>query len=247
MTRSLALLPILLAAACGKVSGSSDAGGIDHRGDGGGVVADAAPLDATPVACDGPEDCANPDDPCLLPGTCGDDRVCHFEAMDCSDLDGECTKGICQDGECTHKAVREGQGCGSGVMDCSAFDDCGGFADTCDESGTQSRSCTDSTCQAGACVTGSAYSDSRSCGRDQTGVTCADTTVDCAACDYATECANDAPPVNCVQTDYTCSGGGCGSSQSGFQDDSCHRDTEGSGCGDGGCCSPSGVCGANCV
>jgi hypothetical protein len=120
------------------------------------VVADAAPLDATPVACNGPEDCANPDDPCLLPGTC-EDRVCHFEAMNCSDLDGECTKGICADGECQPKAVREGQGCGAGVMVCGAFDDCGGFADVCDESGTQGRSCTDSTCQAGTCVTEPAY------------------------------------------------------------------------------------------
>ena len=250
MSRIAVVLSLLLLAACGKVSSSEDAGGSDHRGDGGSViVADAAPPDATPVACDGPEDCANPDDPCLLPGTCGDDRVCHFEAMDCSDLDGECTKGICRDGECKPKAVREGMGCGSGVMDCGAFGDCGSFADTCDESGTQARSCTDSTCQAGACVTGAAYDDTRSCGRDQTGVTCADTTVDCSGdgiCNYTSVCDNDDTDVTCVTTDYACASGSCTPSQTTEVND-CRRDTEGLDCGVGGCCTPSGTCAPNCV
>jgi hypothetical protein len=247
--RHASLACALLAAGCGKVSSGADGGGNDHRDDGGGsgVVADAAPLDAAPVACDSPEDCAHPDDPCLLPGTC-EDRVCHFEAMDCSDLDGECTKGICSDGECRPKSIREGQGCGTGVMACGAFDDCGGFADICDESGSQGRSCTDSTCQAGTCVTGSPYVDTRNCARSTEGVTCADTAVDCDSCDYPGECAREAPPVNCVQTDYSCASGGCTPSQTGFQQDICHRDVEGGSCDNGnGCCTPTGACAPSCV
>jgi hypothetical protein len=75
-------------AACGKVEGSRDGAPTDHRDgnrsdDGGSVLTDAGSPDATPVACDGPDDCANPDDPCLLPGTCAND-VCHFPQKDCS-------------------------------------------------------------------------------------------------------------------------------------------------------------------
>jgi len=246
--RLASLACVLLAAGCGKVSRNADAGSGDHRDDGGsgGVVADAAPPDATPVACDGPEDCANPDDPCLLPGTC-EDRVCHFEAMDCSDLDGECTKGICADGECQAKSIREAQACGAGVMACGAFGDCGDFADVCDESGTESRSCTDSTCQAGSCVTGAAYSDSRGCSRDTDGTMCGDSTVDCdGICNYTSVCDNDDTDVTCVTTDYACAAASCTPSQTSQVDD-CRRDTEGLPCGGDGCCSPSGTCVANCV
>jgi hypothetical protein len=237
----------ILSAACGKVASSSDSGPADHRDDSGsGTVSDAAPPDATPVACDGPEDCANPDDPCLEPGTC-EEKVCHFETMNCSELDGECTVGICRDGECEPKAIKQDQACGSGLMDCGAFGVCGAFADVCDESGSESRSCTDSTCQAGECVTGAPYTDSRGCTRDTDGTMCDDTTVDCdGVCNYTSTCDRDDTDVTCVTTDYACAGGTCTPGQTSDVDD-CERDTEGLPCGSNGCCSPSGVCVADCV
>jgi hypothetical protein len=250
MPRSLRILPLLLALACGKVSGHADAGGTDHRDDSGsGVVADAAPFDATPVACDGPEDCANPDDPCLQPGTCGDDGVCHFEAMDCSDLDDECRKGFCQDGACRRKSVREGEACGAGIMDCGAFADCGAFDGICDESGTHTRSCADSTCQAGTCVTGAAYSDTQACLIDTDGVQCGDPVTSCTeTCNYSSSCDRDAPARQCVTTEYSCAGGACGDSQtSAGSIDDCHRDTECQACtrtdGSVGNCTAAGGCG----
>jgi hypothetical protein len=246
MPRALALLSLVLAAACGKVSRGEDGGAGGPGGDGGGVVADAAAPDATPVACDGPEDCMSPDDPCLLPGPCTD-SVCHFQAMDCSDLDGECAIGVCREGQCLAKPVHEGLGCGDGVMACGAFGSCGGFADVCDESGTQSRSCTDSTCQAGTCVTGAAYSDTRACSRTTTGTTCADTTYDCdGVCNYTSVCDRDDTDVTCVTTDYSCSGGSCSPSET-VEVDDCQRDTEGLPCGASGCCSATGTCVAECV
>src|SRR5688500_3841178 len=120
----------LLLAACGKVDSRQDGGspGDQRDGsggdDGGAVLTDAGEPDATPVACDGPEDCASPDDPCLLPGTCAND-VCHFPQKDCSDLDSECTRGVCaDDGECNARPIRQDMACGAGIMSCGDFGGC---------------------------------------------------------------------------------------------------------------------------
>jgi len=243
---------VLLLAACGKVEQSQDGSPNDHRdggggGDSGSSVSDAGGPDATPVACNGPEDCASPDDPCLLPGTCEDD-VCHFPQKDCSELDGECTRGVCaDDGECEARAIRQDMACGDGIMDCGAFGACGGFAEPCGESGTETRSCRDSTCQSGECVRGAPYDDSRGCSRDTDGITCGDTTEDCdGICNYGSVCDNDDTDVNCVVTDYSCATGTCTPSQTGYTE-SCERDTEGLPCGSGGCCTPSGTCASDCV
>jgi len=246
---STAVALALVAAACGEVSRQSDGGAGDHRDDGGagGRVADAAAPDATPVACDGPEDCTNPEDPCLLPGPC-EGNVCQFGAIDCSDLDGECSIGICREGNCEAKAVREAQPCGDGVMSCGGFSSCGGFADTCDETGTQSRTCRDSTCQAGECITGAAYDDSRNCPRDTEGVSCGATETDCGNCVYSSTCDRDGAAVTCTDTVYTCEAGACDPDTGGpYSMDICHRDTEGQICNGSGCCTPTGNCAPNCV
>jgi hypothetical protein len=246
------LVCAFLTAACGKVDPAEDGGGGDHRDDDGGgtVIADAGEPDATPVACDGPEDCMNPDDPCLLPGTC-EDNVCHFEAMDCSELDSDCTAGVCEGGECVERNVREDDPCGGGLMDCGSFGSCGGFAEPCGESGTQSRSCTDSTCQAGECVTGTPYSDSRNCMRNTDGVTCAASTTSCGTCAYSSTCDRTAPDVSCTRTDHTCASESCGTTMVSLPSQPCDRDTECFSCltvpgGQPGSCSVNGTCGAQC-
>lgn len=252
---TLACTVLLVAAACGKVERGGDGGPGDHRdgggsGDGGGtIISDASPPDATPVACDGPEDCANPDDPCLVGGTC-EDNVCHFEEMDCGELDGECTVGICRDGTCRPKSIREDMGCGTGVMACGGYGSCGGFGDECDESGTETRSCTDSTCQSGECVTGAPYDDSRGCTRSTTGDPCGlQQTIDCQSCVYSQACDNS-DPVECTVTDYSCASQVCTPSESTVTDnDLCDRETEGNPCGPqgDGCCTPTGTCAPSCV
>jgi len=257
-TRLLFSLLFPLTLACGSVAVSPDGGDdespVDHRADADdGALDDGGPTnpDATPVDCDGPEDCMNPDDPCLLPGTC-EDNTCHFPAKDCSDLDGECSRGVCADnGECEARPIRQDMACGDGIMDCGGFSACGEFADTCDESGTQSRACTDSTCQAGACVTGGAYLDIRSCQRDTDGTTCAASTTSCGACAYSSTCDRTASPVACTRTDHTCASESCGTSTVSLPDQSCDRDTECRSCltvpgGQPGSCSVNGTCGAQC-
>lgn len=242
------LIAALLAAACGKVDRPTvDAAGSDHRSDGGDeVIVDAGGPDATPVACDGPEDCANPDDPCLLPGTC-ENSVCHFEAVDCSHLDTECSRGVCENSECLARPVNEGDPCAGGTMDCGAFSDCGSFADVCDESGTQSRSCTDSACEAGECVTGAAYTDTRTCSRDTDGVTCGSTQRVCDACGYTSDCDESAPNAACVDRTPTCAAAACtGVSEVTAPSRTCSRQTDGNQCtttgGGTGCCNTTGSC-----
>jgi hypothetical protein len=237
---------LLASTGCGKVNDDIDGSPGDHRSDGGGgdEIADAGGPDATPVACDGPEDCMNPEDPCLLPGTC-EGNVCHFETVDCSDLDTECTRGVCEDSECLARPVNEGDPCGGGTMDCGAFSDCGGFADTCDESGTQSRSCTDSACVAGECVTGSPYSDSRACMRTTDGDTCGSSTMVCDPCGYTSDCDESAPNVSCRQVTEVCgTSGSCNATEeTSLPNETCSRQTDGDVCNDGaGCCNQSGTC-----
>ena len=255
-TRLLLFCSFLVAAGCGSIDAGSeaDASAGDHRDSGGGgsgEVADASAPDATPVACAGPEDCANPDDPCQLPGTC-EGNVCVFPDKDCSELDDECTRGVCDaDGECKARPIREDMACGGGVMDCGPFAACSGFADTCDESGSQGRACTDSTCQAGECVTGEPYVDTRSCDRDTDGDTCAASTTSCGACAYSSTCDRTAADVSCTRTDHTCANESCGSSTVSTPSQSCDRDTECNSCltvpgGQPGGCSPNGTCGVQC-
>ena len=212
-----------------------------------GSISDASPPDAAPVTCDGDEDCTDPADPCLVAGPC-EEGTCRFAEMDCSSLDGECTAGVCQEGECVAKPVRETLACGDGKV-CGGFGACA-YADTCDESGTRTRSCTDSTCQAGACEVGAPYDDTVGCNRDTDGVECMPSTVTgCAACGYTTTCDNDAPAVSCTCTDYDCAAGTCVPSSTTCSQDICQRETEGMSCSPplGGCCSPSGNCLDQCV
>ena len=136
--------------------------------------------------------------------------------------------------------------CGTGIMACGGFGSCVFEEPICDESGTESRSCTDSTCQSGTCVTGAAYSDTRGCSRDTEFTPCGDSTTDCDGfCNYASVCDNDDTDVTCVTTDFYCSAGTCISGQTTEVDD-CERDTEGLPCGNNGCCTPSGTCAADC-
>ena len=168
--------------------------------DSGSGVVDAAAVDAaTPdagPACTSNAECATPPTLCQLAGTC-DMAVgrCVFPSVDCTGDSDECNVGSCEPatGACVKIPSFESNPCGA-VTECGAFADCGGFdvADACDESGSQSRDCTDFSCAIGACV-GAARVDTQVCERDQDGVTCADTACPGAfgACQFAEFCDHD--------------------------------------------------------
>jgi len=232
-----------LAIGCGQVSERADGAPppSDHRadaaapddtgdGDGGGSSdidggLPASQIDGAPVECDGPEDC--------------------------NALDGECTRGVCQDNHCVQQPAHESEPCGDGVLSCGAFSTCSGFGDTCDESGSQARACTDSTCRAGTCETSAPYTDTRTCQRDTDGVTCASSTTSCGVCSYSSTCDRTAPDVSCSRTDHVCANQSCGSTVVSLPAQPCDRDTECLSCltipgGQPGSCSVNGTCGAQC-
>jgi hypothetical protein len=169
-----------------------------RAGDGaeGGAAPDAQGLpDAAPVGCQGDGDCQQPPDACSTAGTCNlATHTCSFGAIDCSSAGDDCNDGVCDvhAGGCVQRPARQGAVCGAGNL-CGPFGACGGFSGTCDSTGTQSRSCTQNTCQAGAC-TSSQYTDTQACSRNTDGTTCGSTAVsNCGACTGSTEngCALD--------------------------------------------------------
>jgi hypothetical protein len=121
-------------------------------------------------------------------------------------MSDECNDGACdlRAGGCVKRPARQDAVCGRGNV-CGGFDACGGFSGSCGSTGTQSRSCTQDTCQTGAC-TSTDYTDTQSCSRDTSGTVCGSTVVsDCSACagSSASGCALDGQQT-CTCTDLVC-------------------------------------------
>jgi hypothetical protein len=211
------------------------AGGQDIDSGSGSIDAAGEP-DAAPVACDGDQDCESPPTACLLAGTCDlGTGTCQFPAVDCTSLDGECTMGVCDvaTGECAAQAINQDESCGAGVI-CEPYGACTAGADVCAETGTQSRSCTASTCQSGACVA-STEVESAACSLDTDGVVCgAPTVTDCGLCGFSSVC-DELGSQTCTCSTFSCAGGSCAASPVSCTQD-CFRET------DGLFCPPSGTC-----
>jgi hypothetical protein len=192
------------------------------------VAVDAA-IDARPVGCAGDGDCTMPPDLCSKAGTCDlNTHVCAFKPVDCSGLNDECSRGTCDaaTGQCGKTPINGGVNCGAGTI-CGAFGACGGFDAVCDTTGTQTRSCTQHTCQAGAC-TPNTFSETQACSRTVT--TCGTPTVtNCTACDYTSQCDESASQT-CTCTDFNCQGGTCVAVPTSCTQ-TCTRSTEGDPCG----------------
>lgn len=125
--------------------------------------------------------------------------------------------------------TRQADGTRCASSSCGAWGDCGGFADSCGNAGTQSRSCTVYACSAGAC-TASAGSESQSCSRDTDGVPCGVTTCgDWGACEgFPDVCATTgSQTLEC--TSFACSGGACSEGRR-IVSRGCLRDTNGDPC-----------------
>jgi hypothetical protein len=139
-----------------------------------------------------------------------------------------CSAGVCETAVTsqTQACARDTDGVGCGATTCDAFGSCGGYTSTCDETGTQSRTCTDRVCSAGSCA-GVARSESQSCTRSTMGVTCDVTTCgsygSCGG--YASTC-DETGSQSRTCTDYECAGGGC-APQTRSESRGCTRSTTG--------------------
>ncbi len=150
---------------CRSVGGSDDS---DARG----LAVDAAPdFDALPYACSSTSDCQSPPDLCYMPGVCDiDTNLCVFPKMGCP-ANETCATHQCNPstGQCETAATNEDAICAA--QSCAAYGACTFEAGVCDESGTETRVCTDSTCAGGACVAVES-NDSKPCSRMTEGNSC---------------------------------------------------------------------------
>ncbi len=213
----------------------TDAGVLADAGGGNPGDATGEP-DAAAVDCDGDDDCQSPPTACLLAGTCDlGSNTCQFPAVNCSSLDGECTQGVCEPatGECVAQPANQDVSCGAGEV-CGPFGACTPGADVCALTGTQSRSCTVNTCQAGACVA-STEVESAACSLDTNGTMCgAPTVTDCGLCSFSTTC-DELGSQTCTCTTFSCAGGTCTAVPVSCAQD-CVRETDGDFCPPNGSC-----------
>jgi hypothetical protein len=173
--------------------------------------------------CDAAEFCTGTSTTCPADGFRASGAACSSDG-------NACTSDVCNgSGTCTHPLAPVGTTCNSPSV--GSWGSCGGFSDTCDETGSQSRSVTTYACtSAGACA-GSNTSETQSCNRGTSGTACNTTYTNCGSCTGYSDACDESGTQSCTVTQYTCSGGTCNPSSSGSGAQACARDTDGNGCG----------------
>jgi hypothetical protein len=169
--------------------------------------------------------------------------------VDCTSLDDECLRGVCdpRTGTCAAEPSSEAEACGT-VQECTEYTACT-FGSVCGETGVKTRTCVAYTCQAGACVAGDPAQDQAQCVRQTEGLSCGSTLyTSCSSCTYSSTCAQSGSQT-CTCTDYSCSSGSCQSSSSSCTR-GCTRQTDGVLCnivggGQEVCCN-NGACNTGC-
>jgi hypothetical protein len=125
------------------------------------------------------------------------------------------------------EALPNGTTCGS--PSAGAWSACGGYSDTCDESGAQSRTVTAYACTSGACGS-SATTETQACGRSTTGSSCGTTTYSAwTACGSYSDTCDQTGTQSRTVTMYSCGSGTCRPSTS-TETQACSRNTGGVSC-----------------
>lgn len=172
----------------------------------------------------------------------------HGAWSDCDGYSGTCdetgtrtrivTTHACADGSCestigteTEACERDTDGASCGTVTCSAWSDCGGYANSCDETGTRTRQCTSPICAGGTCSVTS-YTETQSCTRQTDEQPCGNPSCgswsQCGG--YAGTCDETGTRSRTCTTPL-CSNGTCSGSRSESQTQACSRDTDGDECG----------------
>ncbi|HJL02977.1 MAG TPA: hypothetical protein RMH85_34440 [Polyangiaceae bacterium LLY-WYZ-15_(1-7)] len=165
----------------------------------------------------------------------------------CGGFDGTCgeagtqsrtiTDFVCGSGSCqtaprmeTRACSRDTDGVSCGTDGCGGWGSCGGFTGFCDETGTQSRTCTSFACSAGSCDS-SSFLDTRACSRSRDGQSCGTTMTSAwGTCGgYSGTCDESGTQSRTVTT-YSCASDSCRSSTE-TDVRECFRDTDGVSCG----------------
>ena len=171
-------------------------------------VDNTAPCDDG-MYCNGPDTCAG--------GACG-----THAGSPCSG------SAVCDESADVCTGCLTNSDCGAPVY--GSWGACEGFSDSCDESGTRSRSVTSFTCSSGTC-TPSSSTESEACTRSTGGNTCGATTCGSyGSCGGFSDACDEMGTRSRECTDYVCSGGSCTTSNR-TETSGCSRDTDGTSCG----------------
>ncbi len=200
---------------------------------------DAGTCGGTRIVCDDENLCT--DDACDPASGCtftGNSAACD-DGFWCNGPD-RCAGGACAPegpAPCAQFCNESTMACDECVVDddCGAvtrgpWGACGGFASTCDESGTQSRSVMTPRCMAGMCSVVTT-SESQACPRDTEDVTCGTTTFSAwSACNYSDACDQSASRTR-TRSERRCTNGAC-AIRSSTETGSCSRTVaDGTACG----------------
>lgn len=180
---------------------------------------------ATDADC--PDDLPSPWGACGFGETCASTGTRSRTITSYACAAGVCGGSIMPDSGSCSRASRDGVSCGS--TSCGGWGSCD-YTGTCDESASQSRTCTDRVCAGGACAD-SSYGESRGCSRSRAGTTCgAGSYCDrWGSCNYSGECDESASQMRTCH-DFACGGGSCSDSPS-SESRGCSRSTEDDRCG----------------
>ncbi|RDV37219.1 hypothetical protein DV096_14645 [Bradymonadaceae bacterium TMQ3] len=143
----------------------------------------------------------------------------------------------CSGGSCTTSTATETQACtrvtqgnSCGGNDYTSWSNCGGFSNTCDESGTQTRTRTEYHCSGGSCAS-SNFIESRTCYRDTDSSSCGTTsTGSWGSCGgFSSPCDRTGEQSRTV-SERKCSNGTC-TTVDRTETQSCTRSVTGNSCG----------------
>jgi hypothetical protein len=194
---------------------------------------------ASPTVCDeGARRCAGCRTVADCPGpTTGSWGACSY-ADGCdesatrtrTDRTYECVSGACRptDTDVTEPCTRDTDGTSCGVGSCGSYGACS-YSSTCDESASQTRTCTDLACAAGVCRSTN-RDETRACTRDTDGTMCMASSCGAyGACDYGGTCDESASQTRSCN-DYACVTGSCAATAR-TETNPCTRSTTGTSCG----------------
>ncbi|MFT5356159.1 MAG: hypothetical protein ACI9KE_003382 [Polyangiales bacterium] len=125
--------------------------------------------------------------------------------------------------------MRETDGSGCGSASTGSWGSCGGFADSCDQTGLRSRTVSTPTCGGGSCNV-AMTTQTEPCMRNTNGNSCGSVSNGAwGVCGYSNSCDESASRSRTVTTP-TCNSGTC-SGVASTQTETCSRDTDGVTCG----------------
>lgn len=165
---------------------------------------------------------------CSFSGTCAESGTQTRTTRTWACVESSC---VPADDTETQACSRSTAGDPCAARSCAAWGSCGGFDGACDESGTESRACSEGVCAGGSCTT-VGDTETRGCSRSTTGTECVAASCGTwSACSYGSTCAESGSRTRTCTNAQTCASSSCSGGGGTYEDsDACARSTAGTMC-----------------